>query len=104
MKAYQTTGPVDFFPRHCLLPKFTTEQHASEVYDKLVDSIQNMKKPVETKTLNKMAKALRILQIIPAVTPIQRVDIPLTSESGGYPTQRVANSPPVITSSNPTAP
>ena len=46
-RAYQMAGSFDLFPQHYLLPKFTPNQHASEVYDELVKSIQNMKKHVK---------------------------------------------------------
>ena len=58
MRTYQTSGSFDIFPQHCLLPEFTPNQHASEVYDELIESIQNMKKPAKTQLLKKMTKAL----------------------------------------------
>ena len=49
--------------------------------------------------------SINYLSMVPAVTPIQRVAIPPTSEGCGYPTQKkVVNAPPVTTSINPTAP
>ena len=42
-RAYRTSGSFHLFPQHYLLPKFTLGQDASEVYDELVESIQNMK-------------------------------------------------------------
>ena len=62
----------NFFPQHCLLFEFTTNQHASKVYNELVESIQSMKKPANTQLLKKMANALQTLVTTPAVAPFQR--------------------------------
>ena len=86
-----------------MLPEFTPDQHVSEVYDKLVESIQSMKRPAKYQLLNKMVKALRSLLTNTMTTYVQRVGTPPTSE-GGCPTQRVVNAPPVTPSTNPTAP
>ena len=83
-RAYQTLGPFNLFPQHCLLPDLTPNQYASEVYDELVNSIQSTKKPVKTQLIQKTTKVLRTLTNTPAVTPVQRVAIPPTTEGGGY--------------------
>ena len=98
------SGSFNLSPLYFFLPDFTPKQHASKVYDKLVESIQNMKKPSKTQLLKKMTKALHVLSTNLAVTLLQRVATLPTLEGGGYPTQRVASVLSVTTSTNPTAP
>ena len=42
-KGYQTSASYDLFPQHCLLPEFTPTEHASEVYDELVEAVHKLK-------------------------------------------------------------
>ena len=91
-KAYRTSGSFDLFPQHCILPTFTPEQHATEVYKELFESVQKLSKPAKKKLITKIAKAL------------ETIANPQTSEgepsSEGEPIEYVA--PPVTTTNNPT--
>jgi hypothetical protein len=60
-KAYRTSGSFDLFPQHCILPTFTPEQHATEVYSELFEAVQKLSKPSRKKLLRKIAKALETL-------------------------------------------
>ena len=42
-KSYRIYGSFDLFPAHCMLPTFTPDQHANEVYGELIESIQAIK-------------------------------------------------------------
>ena len=108
-KAYRISGSYDLFPQHCMLPEFTPDEHANEVYDELLESIGAMHKKGKSTLLSKMARALR--KIATNATPtnsegeaiIQRVDMPTTSE-GADDIQRVNDAPPITTTTNPTDP
>ena len=52
------SGSFDLLPHHCLLPEFTPEQHANEVYDELVYSIHNMKPDAKANLLNNMVTVI----------------------------------------------
>ena len=108
-RSYRVSGSFDLFPQHCLLPELGPNEHATEVYNELIDSIQAMKKPAKSKLLKKMAKALRQLStgtqpqnseggvISPLVSrddEIQRVDAPLITTSTNPTAPRVLNTKP----------
>ena len=94
------SGSFDLFPQHCLLPKFTPDQHASEVYTELCDSIAVMSKPAKRKLPKKLTQTLQQTVTGGRVAPGQRVDAAPTSE--GDQLQRVAEPSLVTTSTNPT--
>ena len=96
------------FPQHCLLPEFTPDEHASEVYDELVSSIKDMGKGSRSKILAKMAKALQKMSTqtgpntLEGESTTQRVNPGVDSE-GDASIQRVT-APQVTTSNNLTDP
>ena len=75
-------------------------QHATEVYNELKESIQQLSAPNKQKLLKQLATTLKRCA---TNNPLQRVSNSPTSE-GEPPVQRVAASPPVTTPTNPTAP
>ena len=101
-RSYHISGSFDLFPQHCLLPKFSPEQHANEVHDELYESIHSLSRPAKSNILKKISKYLCTLATIKLDPPLQRVDISPTSE-GEQSILRVGATPPVTTSTNPTA-
>ena len=99
-RAYRITASFDQFPQHCQLPEFSPAQHAIEVYNELKETIQQLSAPNKQKILKQLATTLRECA---TNNPLQRVSKSPTSE-GEPPVQRVAASPPITTSTNPTAP
>ena len=53
------SGSFDLFPQHCLLPEFTPDQHASEVYTELCDFIDVMSTPAKTNLPKKLKQTLQ---------------------------------------------
>ena len=41
-KGYHTSASYDLFLEHCMLPEFTPTEHATEVYDELVEAIKKL--------------------------------------------------------------
>ena len=97
-------GVIQPLPTLLPPPWIHPDQYAPEVYNGLFESIQSMKKSAKTQRLKNTAKALWTLATAPAMSPVQRVAIPPTSEGGGYPTQKLTNAPIITTSTDPTAP
>ena len=94
-RAYRVSGSYDLFPQHCLLPELTDVEHATAVHDELVESIAALPTGTKKKMLRRLATTLQ--QIARGEQPIQRVaDVARQ--------QRVAESPLVTTTTNPTAP
>lgn len=91
-KAYRISGSFDLFPQHCLLPTFTPEQHATEVYSELFESVQKLSKPVKKKLFYKIATAL------------ERVSNPTSEgeQTSEGDQQDVYVATPVTTTNNPT--
>ena len=85
-KAYRTSDSFDLFPQHCMLPELSHDEHAIEVYDELVQSIQRMQKHPKKQLISKSAKALRLLARNEA--PLERV-APVPDSEGAEPIQRV---------------
>ena len=94
------SGLFDLLPQHYLLPEFTPDQHAHEVCDELIDSIQEMNPRSKSKLLNKMATTLSNIITNTHAPSNQRVDTTPTSE-GEQPEQWMATAPLVTTSTNP---
>ena len=63
-----------------MLPEFTPTEHATEVYDELVDSIKNIQSKPRQKLLQKLAAALQ---------NIARQNEPTTQEGAAAALQRV---------------
>ena len=57
-QAYRTMASFDLFPQHCSLPKFSPGQHATEVFNELKESIQQLNAPNKQKILDKLATTL----------------------------------------------
>ena len=99
---YRINASFELFPQHCILPAFTPAEHATEVCSELVESVGKLNKQDRMQILKRMTKTLRQLATS-TDGPIHRVNPAPTSE-GGATIQRVTTSPPVTTSTNPTAP
>ena len=100
--AMRISGSYDLFPQHCIMPTFTREQHATAVNNELNEAISSLDKKAKRRLLKAMAVSMENLAT-KADAPPQRVDVPATSE-GDPRGQRVGPSPPVTTTTNPTAP
>eukprot|EP00804_Cyclotella_cryptica_P016363 CCRYP_009915-RA/>CCRYP_009915-RA protein AED:0.19 eAED:0.12 QI:0/0/0/1/0/0/2/0/920 len=102
-KAYRVSGSYDLFPQHCILPTFTPAQHTNEVHRELFESLQTLDKPTKRKFLEKIARALDILNTRPEQRVTTEGD---TTEhpANALPIQRVVEHPTVTTSTNPTDP
>ena len=99
-RAYRTPASFHLFPQHCSLSEFLPGQHATEVYNELKESIQQLNAPNKQKISDKLATTLRECA---TDNPLQRVGISPTPE-GEPSVQRAAAAPPITTSQNPTAP
>ena len=44
-RSYRISTSFDLFPQHCMLPEFTPDQHANEVHNELVESVEAMTSP-----------------------------------------------------------
>ena len=123
-KSYRISASFDLFPQHCMLPEFTPDQHANEVHNELVESVEAMTTPGRrklikrlndtVKNLNSRRTSLRIRQ------PQRVIDLSTTegeestTEGGETTTEgddeeevvfnRPTNVPCVTTSTNPTDP
>ena len=102
MQFYLVLALLDLYSHHCLLPKFTPEQHAIEVHDKLVDAIQGVPKAAKRKLLRTVTTAIKKMATTPP-SPPQRMEDLITLEGEG-PLQSVAIASIVMISTNHTNP
>ena len=96
------SGSFNLFPRHCILPTFTREQHATEVHNELKEEVEGLSKHAKKRLLKAMTKAIEDIKERQANPPQRVVDQP-TSEGGNL-EQRVGPVSPVTTTNNQTAP
>ena len=83
-----------------MLPEFTPTEHASEVYDELVEAVHKLKGNTRKQILKRIAKTLQTMTS-QNTTAVQRVGEDSTSE-GEEPVQRVV-APDITTTNNPTS-
>eukprot|EP00804_Cyclotella_cryptica_P019081 CCRYP_014487-RA/>CCRYP_014487-RA protein AED:0.29 eAED:0.21 QI:0/0/0/1/0.5/0.33/3/0/1151 len=110
-KAYRISGSYDLFPKHCILPTLTPDQHVHEVYTELFEAVQKLSRPSRKKVLHKIAKALDTLtttapQIINTDTTSEGVVVTTHQHTtpGDVTFQRVSDAPEITTTTNPTDP
>jgi len=117
-RTYRTSASFDLFPQHCMLPEFTPDQHAHEVHDELVESVEAMTPPGRRKLLSKLNDTIRSLnndrrrknrRQISTVTDLAATEGEKdTTEGEGEEEEvvfsRPTNVPTVTTSTNPTDP
>ena len=84
-----------------MLPEFTPTEHATEVYDELVDSIKKLQSKPRQKLLQKLAAALQ--NIARQNEPTNQEGGSSSTSEGEGPLQRVVT-PEVTTTNNPTSP